>query len=290
MKNQHDIELKYSRKHIRARIKEDVNPEHDVFQSMVKEVTKYRSGQYYPQKQKRVNAIQLTSHEIVSELLAVVLPIKEVSPIQAVAALLGKHLGFDKLLDSIKTAAEIIAVCEKTKIYDIYHSQDFENETGTLGIRPNYSLNKDTLDYINQTKYLPPMIETPKDWTSNTNGGNFIGSGSIILGSINHHDYPQSLDVINQLQKIEWSLCPMVDFKEKAKKPLDTHDKKIQFNQLESESTKVYEELIEQGNKFYFVWKYDSRGRMYSQGYHCNLQSTEYKKSILEFNKKELIK
>ena len=46
---------------------------------------------------------------------------------------------------------------------------------------------------------------------------------------------------------------------------------------------------ILEGNKFYFTWKFDSRGRMYSQGYHCNLQATEYKKAILNFSHEELI-
>jgi len=158
-----------------------------------------------------------------------------------------------------------------------------------MGIMANYSLDDDTAAFINQTKYLPPMICKPVPWDDNSNGGHLQGSSSILLGHLNHHEDNQAVDVINILQNIGWSLNEMVDYVEKPSKPLDTNDKINQFKLLQEESLEVYEELMHNGNEFYFVWKFDKRGRMYSQGYHCNLQSTEYKKAILNFSKEELI-
>lgn len=286
---QEEIEAKYSRKNIRTHIMDDIDSDHDVFQQMVKLVTVYRSSNYYESKNKRIQQLTLTSQDIVCELLAAILPIKIVSPIQAVCAQVGIHIGFKELLDGVKTASELIAVCEEAGVYDIYHNTDAHNRTGTLGIKPNYSLDSATEAFIEQTKYLPPMLVQPRDWTNNHTGGYLNENDSVILGQLNHHEDEQSLDVINILQNISWAINEVVDFEELSKKALDTHDKQVQFENMTKESLQVYEDLMKLGNKFYFTWKVDKRGRMYSQGYHCNLQGTEYKKAILNFSKKELI-
>ena len=54
---------------------------------------------------------------------------------------------------------------------------------------------------------------------------------------------------------------------------------------------KQFLKVIDQylGENFYFVWRYDSRGRSYSSGYDLNLQSNEYGKALLSMHKKELI-
>jgi len=212
---QKQIEAKYSRKNIRTHIMMDINPEHDVFKSIVKEITKYRSGSYYNSKQERISKLVLTSQDIASELLAVILPVKEVSPVQSLATQLGVQLGLNNLLDAIKTAAELIAVCEISGAYTIYHSADFHNKTGTLAVQPNFSLDEHTAEFINQTKYLPPMITPPVEWKDNGHGGYLEGTGSVILGSINHHNDNQALDVINILQNIGWSLNGVVDYVER---------------------------------------------------------------------------
>ena len=179
------------------------------------------------------------------------------------------------LLDGVKTAAEVMAVCECTGIFTIFLSTTPENETGTLAIRPNYVLEDDTEAFIKQTKYLPPMLCSPTPWLRNDSGGTLRGSGSVILGHLNYHDDIQALDVINILQNISWSLNEVVDYDEIPKKLLDTAEKMKQFNRMREESFTVYKELNDQGNAFHFVWKYDKLGRMYSQGYPSNLQSTE---------------
>ena len=98
------------------------------------------------------------------------------------------------------------------------------------------------------------------------------------------------LRVLNVLQDIPWELnTQMLEFDEESKKALDTEEKKINFNRMKSSSEEVYRDLLDQGNKFYFVWKRDSRGRSYSQGYHVNLQGNQYRKSIINFAKKELL-
>jgi len=287
---QSEIEQQYSRKSIRARVEADIETEQDVFTDVVNAIDKYRAGSYYASKQARIHGILgMNSHDLALEIFICVLPIREISPIQAVATKLGAQLKPLSLLDGVKTAAELLAVGELSGAYTIYHSNCPENGTGTMGIRSNYHLDSDTQAFVDQTQYLPPMLCKPVPWDNNMNGGHLQGSSSVLLGHLNHHDENQALDVINILQDISWSLNEMVDYVEKPNKPLDTHDKAQQFHVLQEDSFKVYDELMHNGNAFHFVWKFDKRGRMYSQGYHCNLQSTEYKKAILNFTKEELI-
>ena len=289
---QANVELIYSRKNIRGLVKEDVNPEHPVFMDICSHIAAYllSTVSYYDSKKERVLKIaHIPIEDIATELLAVLLPIQEVSPIQSLASQLGLFFEYDNLLDGVKTGAELIAVCEQSGAYTIYKHTDELNETGTLSVRSNFKLDDKTADLIAKTKFLPPMVCKPNDWLSNTDGGYLQGSGSCILGAMNHHNGEQSLDVLNILQDIPWQLNEMVDYVEKSNKDLDTHDKLTQFELMKNQSTIVYNELMDGGNQFYFSWKNDSRGRMYSQGYHAHLQSTSYKKSILDFYQEELI-
>jgi hypothetical protein len=288
--NQLQIEEQYARSNIRKKIKEDICPNSPVLKLIVDAISKYRNQTYnYASKARRVEMLIMPSDEIALELLILVLPIKGISPIQAIAAQLGAHLGFDDILDAVKTASEIIAVAEISGAYTLYHAHDYENDLETLGIKPNYTLELATIDYINQTKYLPPMIEKPLPWSNNINGGYLTQHSSVILGNLNHHMDKQAIDVINILQDIPWKLNNILDYQEVPNKDLDTPDKQQQFNDIQIQSTRVYQELLDADNQFHFVWKFDKRGRMYSQGYHCNLQGTEYKKSILSFANEELI-
>lgn len=292
LEQQAEIETVYSRKNIHDLIKSDVNEDHPIVEHMATLIGEYRESvdSYYKSKQDRVKALKLTNKELAIEIFTVILPVLIVSPIQSLATLLGGKLGYSELLDGVKTAAELIAVTEPAKAFTIYHSTDELNDTGTLSVRSNFRLDDSTADLIARTKYLPPMICKPVNWITNTGGGYLQGSGSCILGRLNHHAENQSLDVLNILQDIPWQLNEMVDYIECPNKELDTHDKTVQFNMMRDQSTIVYQDLMKQGNQFYFVWKNDSRGRMYSQGYHLHLQSTQYKKAILDFFDEELIK
>lgn len=288
--NQAEIEQQYSRKSIRKRVIDDIDRDHLVVKRMTEEIDKYRTGTYYNSKANRIRKIRdISSEDLAAEVLVAVLPIREVSPIQAVCTRIGASLKDLELLEGIKVAAELLAVTELSGAFTIYHMADCENGTGTMAIRGNYTLEPKTMAFIEQTKYLPPMVCEPVPWVGNTNGGHLQGSSSVLLGHLNHHDENQSLDVINMLQEIPWKLNSMVDFVEVPSKDLDTEEKRKQFELMAEQSTEVYTELMAHGNRFYFVWKYDKRGRMYSQGYHCNLQSTEYKKAILEFADEEYV-
>ena len=289
---QHEIELTYGKGNIRKVVVEDIDQESVLFKNLVETIYAFKYKEYsYKSKIKRVAHLKsIGSTELALELLiAVITTDTVVTPIQVIIGRLVPHLNYSVELDAIKTAAELLAVCEG-ELYSLYSHDDPENDTETLGLKPHYQLSLSVREFIAKTKYLPPMICKPLDWRNNNGSGHLTGSGSILLGSKNDVGQVQNLEFINTLQAIEWELNEEVlEFVEESKKKLDTYEKKQNFERMTRTSEIVYQDLIEQGNCFYFVWKYDFRGRSYSQGFHVNLQSNSYRKAILNFKHKELL-
>jgi len=219
---------------------------------------------------------------VVTEVLLAVLSCEGPTPIQAVAAKIEPHLGFDDVFVGIKAAAEILAVCWDSKLYKVYNEP--------LRIESMLRLPKELREYILKTKYMNPMLCPPTDWTTNFAGGYITICEHIILGRHNNHNEKQALDAINIMQFIEWELDDVaVNYVEKPKHALDTDEKIVAWKQHIDMSTNTYQEMMDADNSFWFPWKYDFRGRMYSQGHYINFQSTGYKKSILNFKHRELI-
>ena len=80
------------------------------------------------------------------------------------------------------------------------------------------------------------------------------------------------------------------------KKPLTPWEKadlvreqKDNWMRYKRQSYYFYSLMANQGNKFYFGNKVDKRGRIYTQGYHINLQGTPFKKASLNFANKEQV-
>lgn len=282
------LEDTYSRTNIRKRIKKEVL---DIYPQAVERavelITEYVRGKYYPSKEIRLKQLltgNMSYEEIALEIFTAVLPEKEPTRIQNIAALIGVKLDYDNVFDGIKTASELLAVIRSTGLYDIYRA-------GTFGIymtiRSNHGLSKETLEYLDRAVYLPPMICKPKEWDSNYGAGHITIEQTLLLGRDSHHNEYQNYDAINTLQDIALELDPYVlGIKEYTKKDLSVRAQR-QFNQQAVISKKIYNYYKD--FPFYFVWKYDKRGRMYSQGYHINIQSYAYKKSLINLAKKELI-
>ncbi|MFM7896669.1 MAG: hypothetical protein ACKO8L_12250 [Flavobacterium sp.] len=192
-------------------------------------------------------------------------------------------------IDSVKTLSEVCAViASETDLWDIQLPED--SELGVITVIANYEFQEEIKQYLANIKYLPPMLVRPKMVNSNYDYDYFNTQSSKILGSGNHHDDPISLDVINICNGTKLKLDTfMLQFDENPNKELDTVEKVEQFNRMASASKRVYQEILDQGNEFYLTHKYDKRGRLYSQGYHINIQSTDYKKSLISLAEGELL-
>ena len=282
-----ETEQMYGKAFLKDAIEEEIN-ETIILKVMVK-LQEYKDGTYYDSKNVRLQKIETSLEDIAVILIANTMIATNMTPIQAIVGKIEPILGLDKL-DAVKTAAEMLAVCEDLGIYELYHESDYRNKLGTLGVLASKKLSPVLVQHIDMIKYLPPMIVEPQQWGNNHDGGYLSFDSSVILGKQNHHRQHQALDVVNTLQEIAFCIDEYIyAFLEESKKALDTHEKRVQFEKYRADSTDVCEHLLTNGNKFHFVWKFDKRGRMYSQGYHVNLQGTEYKKALLNFTNKELI-
>jgi len=219
---------------------------------------------------------------VITEVFIAVLSCEGVTPIQAVVAKIEPHLGFDDPFVGVKAAAEILGVCWDKQLYKVYNDP--------LRIEPILRLPQEVREYIANAKYMNPMLCEPNEWSTNFAGGYLTICEHVILGRHNNHQEKQALDALNIVQAIEWELCPIaVNYVEKPKHVLDTDEKIVAWQQHIDMSTTVYQQMMDADNSFYFPWKYCFRGRMYSQGHYINLQSTGYKKSLLNFKHRELI-
>jgi len=291
------VEETYSKKNIPVWIKQDIgdlngNPN---YQQCVVAVREYLGKEYFKSKDERIAKISMEPEEIAVELFYSVLStLDSVTPIQAVATMLGHRIGLEQL-DAVKCGAEILAVCKDAGVYEILHAFSPEHDHDTAVIKPFFKLEDETLQKIHMAMYLPPMTCEPRPWTDNRHGGLLLEDSSAILGEQNYHGMKQSLDVLNKLQSIAWELntCMLAE-KELPKETGDITDpvelRKIeQHNARCAQSDRVYQYELDNENQFYFVWKFDKRGRQYSQGYDINLQGSEYKKAILQFAKAEIL-
>ena len=195
-------------------------------------------------------------------------------PIQAIATPLGLVAGYEGT-DAILFGIEILKRTNG-ELFTIEERKDGEEVSHF--IFPKYKLNKLTKQEIDNLQFLPPMQVIPRKWNNNTDGGWLTEKAHIILGkSLGKHKEFQAYDAINKLQEVALQIDPTTYLFEK-----DTN-----HNMKKKPFLRVIKEYL--GKKFFFVWQYDTRGRMYSSGYHLNIQNNEYGKALLELAHKEKV-
>ena len=97
---------------------------------------------------------------------------------------------------------------------------------------------------------------------------------SIILGRGNDVGQPVNKSAINKLQSVAWTINEdilpyLYDTLKDSEEPItaiELAERKKSFALRDRETDMVINYLLENGNHFYFGWKYDKRGRSYSQG------------------------
>lgn len=292
------IEETYSRKFINQWVLEQIDSDTDflteirnIGYGLIEIADEYIRTAYKSKAQRwhyLFNKCPLSIFDIVTEIFVKVLQ-HEVTAYQAIAGMVAPKLEYPENIDAVKTVSEIMAYMAENDMFDVILPIDAE--TGVLMVESLYVLDDETKQKIEDTMYLPPMVCKPCEVKCNKAYQYLSFSESVLLGgSVNHHDLPLALDVINILNAQQWSLDTyMLEFEEVPNKPLDTYDKRVQFEQLKRSSKKVYNLIMDHGNKFYWTHKFDKRGRIYSQGYQTNLQSTDYKKSLISLANPEVV-
>lgn len=174
-----------------------------------------------------------------------------------------------------------------------------------------WELDEETLERINEFRFLSPMIVKPLEVNhrGNNKGSGYltIGSDSLLLGG-QYHTKDICTNVLNQMNstKFELNIELMKLFRNSWKhmqspkladgieqlrdETEEEYKKRLEaFEQYEQLVFKTAIELYHCDNQFYFTHKYDKRGRLYCMGYQLSYQSNSYGKAILNLAKKEVV-
>lgn len=306
-------EQRYSRHHIDAKIREFILGSIEGQAKIDEGVTliqQYMAGQYYPSKMARIaQLVHLDLHALVLEIYTGIAYCQKAELFTSVAAQLAGRLKMAEKPEAITTIAEIIAVLCATDVFDILKP----NAAASLMIQSNIVLPDELKEYIDDSEYLPPMVCEPKELTGNYSSGYLTHNDSLILGKGNHHDGDICLDVLNLINRIPLKLdteflstCEEMpseitvdrmkknaakkgqviddaEAKERVQKALDN------WSAFKLQSYKFYDLMVQQGNRFWFCYRVDKRGRIYSSGFHLNPQGSSFKKAQLELANEELV-
>lgn len=258
-------------------------------------IEEYLNGDYYTSKSIRIQVLK--EHisidgleKILVALLAATIHSKKDQTIQQVIGYLQSHLPHDDHFDRAKTAAELIAVCSgEQRLFMIDRPVNTEspmvivNHWITL-----YELFGQEFEFIDDTFYNPPLIKPPKKVTNSRSCGYYTINEGVLLGKHTQHHDNLDFETLNILAKIPWVLDGYIRIMpEVPPSEPRTAQEVDNFMRHARQAERIYNILGP--NRFWMAWQYDSRGRIYSHGYHVNLQSHEYKKVMLNFDHHEVI-
>ncbi len=311
---QESLERRYSRKHIDGYIRDFIN-QNPVMQAKMEQgvslIQDYMNQDYYDSKNARI--AQLKPMDIPALVLTIFTGIAyclREELFTSVTAQLASRLKFSDKTAAITTVAELVAVLCNTDAFDINKA----NKGASLMVKSLIPLEGWLVRYIENSRYLPPMVCEPLEVKNNYSSGYLTHNDSLILGSGNHHEGDLCLDVINKLNRVQLRLDtqflstveedPSTEFtiewaKDKAAEKgryLSNAQAKIQvekalenWHRFKKHGYELYTLLVQTGNCLHLTHKVDKRGRIYAQGFHITSQGSAFKKASLELYKEELV-
>lgn len=311
---QEQTEKTFAKKHIDAKIRKFIEDDYLTQQRIIQGVAKietYISKDYYESKNVRIKQlIDMDLTQLVTDVFVGVSYQLTKQLFTASTAMIAGRLGFDDKRAAITTTAEIMALLASTDAYDITKEGKYES----IYLISRMNLPDDLVHFIRNSRYLPPMVCIPLKLENNRSSGYLTYTDSLILGSGNHHDEDICIDVLNIMNSTPLRLSteflckveenPNTEFTvanaiasaweegtdlPEWKAELLVVKQKLQWAVFKTQSYAFYIMLAKQDNVCYLTHKVDKRGRIYSQGYHCNTQGTSFKKASIELANEELV-
>jgi len=298
--NQAEMEALYSQRNRHVVLNESIRSHLcDMFQMFAIKgfylIPNFLAKSYYDSKNARLIELKQSLgpgdlENLIVSIIATVIHSRSIMTIQQAVGYLSNSMPHEDTFDRAKTASELLAIMsDPNGLYEI--QRNGSGVPATIEVHHWDYLEKKLLhnfQWINDTCFNPPLIEAPKEVTSNKRCGYHTLDEPLILGSLTAHTEKQDFVSINSLNKIEWVFDPDVLAEpEVPSKPPANAEAHLQFQDMVRSSNFIYKLLGQ--DPFWFCWQYDSRGRIYSHGYHVNLQSQEYKKALLNFNQQEML-
>jgi hypothetical protein len=284
-------EERFNRKHIDAKIRKAIEGHPDMQAKLsqgVHLIEKYKSGDYYESKMKRIAQLEnLDIPTLVMEIFVGIAYSQKPELFTSVSAQIASRLKFSDRTEAITTVAELLAVLCETDAFDIVKA----DKSASLMVESRIPLSNNLKDFIQNSQYLPPMVCEPLELTHNFSSGYLTHNDSLILGTGNHHDGDLCLDVLNLMNKVALKLDTdfLCTVEEDPTFELDSQDKEEQWADFKRQSYEFYDLMVQCGNQFYLTHKVDKRGRIYACGYHITTQGTSFKKAQLELVKEEIV-
>ena len=244
-------------------------------------ICEYLGKSYYPSKNRRLeqwNPDKGELFELVIGVFTIALTNKSLN-YQAMAGMVAGRIGLEDHIESVTTAAEVLALIGRTDLINI-------SRTGS-GNYIMFSTEYCLEDIPEPDRHEIQMSEIPV-FTKNYHED----FGTRILGGRqNFHNHDICLDHINRMNAIPYQLNRKFLFKyeEAPTFTLDTREKREQWETFVRTSYRKYIEVVKKGNKFFLNHNYDKRGRCYAEGYHVNTQGSSFKKAIVQLAEEELV-
>jgi hypothetical protein len=303
---QEKIEKTFSKKFITAAAVDDLLTCESIVNKLnrgIEYVNSWLNKDHDIDRELRLLAVrELDIKELVMQVVACIsLECQKPMKLVSVASLCARHLNMSDKVEAIHTMAEIIAVLGETDLFDNKKTRE-----GWI-VLSRVELDSEVTQYADNALYLPPLIIKPRKVRSNRDSGYITQRGeSLILGFYeNHHDDNICLDVLNILNSNEYELDTdfinqyeeqwhREELSQQEYEELSHADREI-YNMDEKNWKKFQEQgkffqalMIHHGNSFYLCNKVDKRGRIYSSGYHVNVQGSSFKKAMVNFKHREI--
>lgn len=243
---------------------------------------------YYPSKDARIAQLSgMDIEEVVRKVFINVAYCQIPELFTSVTGQLAGTLKMSEKADGIVTIGEMLAVLCLTDAFDIIKT----SSEASLKVQSQIPISERLINYVSQSRYLPPMVCEPEPVENNHQSPYLTFNDCLVLGKGNSHSEDICLDVINTQNAIPMALNLefLSTVEEEPHHLLDDQHKQDQWNKFKRQSYELYRLMAMQGNKFWFAWKVDKRGRLYAQGYHISPQGSSHKKAMLDFADKEVV-
>lgn len=257
----------------------------------VRSLIEWTEGDYHDSKEARIQSLlEEDLWEICSDITLMICCLKDKVTLVTAASMLAPKLKLyhqDKF-QGIYLAAEIITMFADSDIYDVTRQQGY-----SAWVEPNVVLPQELMNLIVYSIHSPPCSK-PKVMTHNRDSvyEYQVGTSLLLGGAVNHHSGNICLDVLNIQSQVRFSINEQFIESVEETQDLDPSEydvnlfKEIQLDwaRFLEQSHEVYQYMLGEGNSFAFQHRYDKRGRMYSHGFHLNIQGSSFKKAMLDFN------
>jgi hypothetical protein len=288
------IEAKFSKRNIADHVRTEImgtDGIRDILKQGAGILREYINEDHgYASKNARVSLLEdYDLEEITYEVVAIALLMQDSIKFTNMVGRLSEKLHLTNKADGAKCSAEILARLWDLGLYEIYKEEKY----GNLKVRSEIAPSKELTKFINQTKFLPPMIVPPMILEDNHSSAYLTRREPLILGgSVNFHNKDICLDSLNKFNQVKLSLNLDIlrKYSEEPPKKVAADPKKLkQWKEMVEESYETYLDLVKQGNEFHIPHGNDKRGRTYARGYQVSTQGNKFRKAILDFADKELI-